>query len=509
MVTPLLSIRFAAFALAGFFIAGCRGESTAPPTPTLVSPTVAIAADGTAGLPLTLSPTFIVEDGTGKTLGGVGVTIAVTAGDGTLLGAPTRTASGAPTAIGTWTLGKTAGLNTVTITVGTLPVATINVNGKAGAPTSISFVTGANQSGLAGGLLATSPVAQVRDQFANGVAGASVTFTISDGGGTVSSSAETTDASGNASASLWHLGKAAVPQALRATASNGLTATLSAVILSDYGVDLRFYGPPMPAAAAAAFTAAAARIRGSIIGDQPDVIVSTPIDLAANCGVAGIVLSAGTVIDDVIIYAAVAPIDGPNKILAFASPCFIRQGNALTTVGFMQFDSDDIDRLIAAGNMQDVIQHEMLHVIGIGTLWATKGLLAGARTSDSRFTGTFGINACIGLGGVSVCPASVPVENTGGSGTVDGHWRESTFGTELMTGFVQLVNPYSSLSIQSLADLGYVVNPQDADAYGIPGFSVQQSRASILSDMSPQWESLAPPKMMMSKTGQLSPVEKQ
>ncbi|HUQ47813.1 MAG TPA: leishmanolysin-related zinc metalloendopeptidase, partial [Gemmatimonadaceae bacterium] len=421
--------------------------------------------------------------------------------------APSKTVSGGPTPIGTWTLGKTAALNTVTVTVAGLPVASINVNGKAGPATAIAFIAGANQRGVAGGALTTTPVAQVRDQFANGVAGASVVFTVADGGGIVSTVALITDASGNAAASSWRLGKSATPQALRA-ASGTLTATLAAEILSDYDIDLRFYGPAMPPAAAAAFTAAAGRIKASVIGDLADLTLSQQANVG-GCGATGIVLPIGTVIDDVIIYAAVAPIDGPKNVLAFAGPCFIRESNALTTIGVMQFDAADIDNLISVGNIQDVIQHEMLHVVGIGTLWTYKGLLAGAHTVDSRFTGALGINACIGMGGMQVCPNSVPVENTGGGGTADGHWRETTFGTELMTGFIQLVNPFSTMSIQSIGDLGYVVNPQAADAYSIPGFSAQQTRASILSDLSPQWESVSAPKMMISKTGRIIPVEKQ
>ena len=180
----------------------------------------------------------------------------------------------------------------------------------------------------------------------------------------------------------------------------------------------------------------------------------------------------------------------------------------------MQFDADDIDGLVAKGTLQDVIQHEMLHVVGIGTLWTLKGLLAGAHTVDSRFTGALGVGACLGLGGATVCSNSVPVENTGGAGTADSHWRETTFGNELMTGFVGSINLLSSMSIQSLADVGYQVNPAASDAYGIPGLSViqgsmQQTRANILGDLSPQWETVMGPKMMMSKTGKITPVEKQ
>ena len=63
------------------------------------------------------------------------------------------------------------------------------------------------------------------------------------------------------------------------------------------------------------------------------------------------------------------------------------------------------------------------------------------------------------------------VENTGGAGTADAHWRESVFGNELMTGFVDAgVNPLSRVTVASMGDLGYTVNLADADPYTLaPG----------------------------------------
>jgi hypothetical protein len=516
-----ISISFRRLILAGIAVAlvACGGgEVAAPPKPTSVAPTQATLADAIAGLPLGASPTFVVKDGSGNTLGGVAITVTVTAGGGTITGAPTSSASGSPTPIGTWTLGKTAGVNTVTITVSGLPPVTISVNGKAGPAASIAFTAGANQSALAGTAPAVAPVAQVRDQFGNGVAGASVLFTVADGDGTVAGSAATTDASGNATALQWKLGKSAVPQSLRVT-SGGFSALLTATVSTSYKVDLRFFGTPMPDAAAAAFTAAAARIGGSVIGDVPDVNTTSPVDLTP-CGVTGVTLPTGSLLHDVVIYAAVAPIDGVGKILAFSGPCFIRQSapnvpDPRTVIGEMVFDSADIQNLISRGSLKDVIQHEMLHVVGIGTLWTVQGfnLLLGAGTVDSRYVGTLGVNACISLGGSTICPTSVPVENTGGSGTADGHWRETTFGNELMTGFINAgVNPLSTISIQSLGDLGYVVNPAAADAYTIPGTSIQalrQTSAAILSDLSPTWESVVKPTAMISKTGHITRLERQ
>ena len=64
---------------------------------------------------------------------------------------------------------------------------------------------------------------------------------------------------------------------------------------------------------------------------------------------------------------------------------------------------------------------------------------------------------------------TVPLEDTGAPGTRDNHWRESVFGAELMTGYLNDgVNPLSRLSVASLADLGYQVDVTQADAYSPP-----------------------------------------
>ena len=73
-----------------------------------------------------------------------------------------------------------------------------------------------------------------------------------------------------------------------------------------------------------------------------------------------------------------------------------------------------------------------------------------AGTDDPRFTGGWALNTYRGLGGADPW---VAVENTGSEGTRDGHWRESTFGNELMTGYISVAsNPMSSITI-ACADL--------------------------------------------------------
>ena len=89
---------------------------------------------------------------------------------------------------------------------------------------------------------------------------------------------------------------------------------------------------------------------------------------------------------------------------------------------------------------------------------------------DTHFDGNHAVVAFEDrLGGSSYTGgASVPVENTqGGQGTRDGHWRETIFVAELLTGFLNsgVANPLSLLTIASLADLGLAVNPDGADTY--------------------------------------------
>jgi len=112
----------------------------------------------------------------------------------------------------------------------------------------------------------------------------------------------------------------------------------------------------------------------------------------------------------------------------------------------------------------------MLHVVGVGTYWdslpGNKNLLINYGPNVA-YIGAGGIAGCKALGAVNTCATSVPVEGAqGGDGTINSHWRETTFGNELMTGFLNRgTNPLSVMTIRSLDDLGYVTNPADADTY--------------------------------------------
>ena len=175
---------------------------------------------------------------------------------------------------------------------------------------------------------------------------------------------------------------------------------------------------------------------------------------------------------NVMIEAEGIPIDrggvpGQGNILGQAGPRGFHP-NGLPSRGIMQFDTFDIDRMENDGSLVNVIIHEMGHVLGHGTIWRRRGLLVGEGSFNPRFVGDTAMQEFGGLLGTNR-PTPVPVANRGGPGTKDSHWRESTFGRELLTGRINPgVNPISRMSIASLADLGYSVNLNAADAYELP-----------------------------------------
>jgi hypothetical protein len=263
------------------------------------------------------------------------------------------------------------------------------------------------------------------------------------------------------------------PLVVRLSVSDGSESASATVAFSaapgpteTYDVVLRPQSPLSPEAQAA-FDAAEARWESVLVAGVPSASVS----IGENaCGATNGALSG--VVDDVVIDISTTAIDGDGGVLARAGPCLIASGDRLARFGVMEFDLADIGDLVASGTLDDVIVHEMGHVLGIGTLWDSipaGSLITGAGTADPRFVGARAGAEWSTLGRTG----TVPVEALGGPGTADSHWRESVFGNELMTGFINAgSNPLSRLTIASLADLGYLVDVGAADAYSLPGGSL-------------------------------------
>lgn len=453
----------------------------APASITLETPAPSSFAAGTT---LNSAPTFAVRDAAGNILNSVPVTISVTAGGGTITNSPARTLVG-PTPIGTWRLGNPLGAQTVSVSVAGIPSLFISTEAVIGPPTQIAVFEGTGQRALAGTALSQPIRVRLRDVANHLVANATVQWDVTAGGGTLAGVTTTTNADGVATAPAWTLGKLGGAQSIVASAG-GATQSVSAEIQSDYNLQVRWTSSPPGGAIEAAFANAVNRIRTIIVG------APAPITVSNLTGCAGQTVS--ETIQGIVIFATVEPIDGPGSVLGSAGPCFTRSSDSLSFLGRMRFDVADLDNMVNNGTLEAVILHEMLHVIGIGTLWRLpfKNLQAGsAPTTTPFFTGPLARAACINQhAGASVCGGGVPIEDCVGiagcgAGTINSHWKELTFRTELMTGYVSgagIPNPFSRMTIQALADLGYGVNINAEDPYtvptpafmsSIPAFSVQ------------------------------------
>lgn len=236
----------------------------------------------------------------------------------------------------------------------------------------------------------------------------------------------------------------------------------------NYPIEIRYTGGVPNTAIALAFTCAVARIRAAIVTELPGVQYTA---FNANACATGVTLD--ETVPGLLIFATIEPIDGPGKVLGSAGPCYVRAGTNLPSVGRMRFDVADLDNMVTNGSLRDVIMHEMLHVLGIGTIWTAQNLLVGVGSAP-RFMGALATDACLTEhAGGSTCANGVPVEDCVGivgcgSGTINSHWKDPTFTNELMTGYINGgINPFSRMTIQSLADLGYGVNPTQGDEYSL------------------------------------------
>jgi hypothetical protein len=152
------------------------------------------------------------------------------------------------------------------------------------------------------------------------------------------------------------------------------------------------------------------------------------------------------------ITASTAAIDGVGGILGSAGPNqILRYGGgtangrpiqqfAIAQTGGMQFDSADLQNMLQNGTLENVIRHEMAHVLGIGTLWIDNGLRNATARGD--YIGKHGL-AAYRRESNNRFAAVVPIEQFGGPGTAGGHWdsldpffnkRDKNNSSELMIG---------------------------------------------------------------------------
>lgn len=239
---------------------------------------------------------------------------------------------------------------------------------------------------------------------------------------------------------------------------------------SEYELELIWLGTTPSDAVRSTFDFAGNKIRATIVGAVPAVALPASFTNLSQCGLDGFPDVSREDIRGLRIYAVIEPIDGAGGTLGSAGPCLIRN-NDIPALGVMRFDDADVQNLLSTGRLSRVVLHEMLHVVGFGTVWYDKAVIDTLTDpADARFTGLQARVACqTENGGATVCATSVPVHSEDGDGSRFSHWRESTFASELMTPFLGSgATPFSATSVGSLEDLGYEVDYDAAEAYTLP-----------------------------------------
>lgn len=342
----------------------------------------------------------------------------------------------------------------------------------------VRLVDGGDQITLVGGHLAIAPTLSVRDANDRPVSRRRLTARVTQGGGLLAGPV-ITDADGMASLAGWTMGPAEGLNAIDVEVDGlaPLTVYAKAVPASSFNIEFR-YLTPVSERQRAAFDRAAARWRQVIVGELSNITASRD----SFCGLENSALN--EVVDDLLIFVMIDSIDGPGDILGSAGPCTIRSSNGIPVLGAMRFDRDDVAGLENSNRFGDVVLHEIGHILGLGTLWTNRSLIAGPGGDDPYYLGESARAGFITAGGSLYTGLHIPLENTGERGTRDSHWRETVLNAEVMTGFVEAAGirmPLSLTTIGALEDLGYRVSIWGDDAYtyaGMPSLSGALPRRS-------------------------------
>lgn len=187
-------------------LAACD-DSTGPAAPSAVE---IVSGDGQEGtVATTLDDRLVVRvvDGSGNGISGVSVSWEVESGDGSVSALDEESGSDGR-AEAEWTLGPDVGTQTLTVTVDGVAPATFEAQAVAAVPASVEAASDATPEGTVGEELDAPVAVRVTDAFGNPTPGIAVSWSVTEGEGTVDPAGATTDADGRAT-TQWTLGTSA------------------------------------------------------------------------------------------------------------------------------------------------------------------------------------------------------------------------------------------------------------------------------------------------------------
>lgn len=300
-------LAFAAL-VAAATMAACHNDSTAPSTQ--ASAIVATTPPpATAQVATTIpGPTVTATDAAGNPVAGATVTFDVTGGGAVQYPVATTNAQGIASA-GLWQVGPKVGANTITASApGATPV-TFTLNSLPGPASSISAISGNGQTGAPGSTLADPLTARVTDAGGNPKPAVDVTFAVTAGGGSLSATQATTNASGDATSGQWTLGTGQCVQRVTATAGT-LLATFTASSRSSIDVG---------GSASGALSTSDCSVNGAYVDEYDLTTPAGAFNISMTSAAAGAVLNVETA-DGTALVASNAGNPASLRLIAASGP---------------------------------------------------------------------------------------------------------------------------------------------------------------------------------------------
>jgi adhesin/invasin len=230
-------VRTLLFAADAFASAASAPIAVGVGAPTTIAPAEGIGQTATVNTAVAVAPAVLVTDGEGNPVSGIPVTFDVGSGGGSVTGGNATTGADGIARVGTWTLGRNAGANTLEATVEGLDLegspATFTATGLAGAfsPQRSCVAAAPDRIAASTGGGASVITVTARDEFGNPIQGLNVALAATGSGNALTQPAQPTNGSGQATGALAstaagnHVVSATISgQAIPATATVAVTA---------------------------------------------------------------------------------------------------------------------------------------------------------------------------------------------------------------------------------------------------------------------------------------------
>lgn len=201
----------------------------------------------TVGTAVAIIPTARVMNGI-TPVSGITIQFSVNAGNGSVTNVTAVTNAQGVATSGGWIVGTTTGTMHMTASGAGLinSPATYTATATTGSASQVAVNAGNNQSATVNTTVTTAPSVIVKDLYNNIVSGATVTFAIASGSGTLTSASTTTNASGIATVGSWKMGTAVGTNTVTATVSgsgiSGNPVTFTATGTAGAATNMVIYG---------------------------------------------------------------------------------------------------------------------------------------------------------------------------------------------------------------------------------------------------------------------------